>query len=162
MSPSIKCKLIWDDGPAQVYRLTCAYNPGLIAAIKQLIPASDRTFDPASKVWCFSERYGVPIKQAIEAVWSRSEVMFVSKEDVQKGKSQGASQQARQVPVSNDYSKVPLADAILVFAQMLPREALKAAYRVAAQHYHPDKSGGDTTKMAQLNALWSKIEKEMT
>jgi hypothetical protein len=54
----------------------------------------------------------------------------------------------------------PSADALTEFAVLLPRTALKAAYREAAKILHPD-HGGNERKMQRLNAAWERVEKEM-
>jgi hypothetical protein len=46
---------------------------------------------------------------------------------------------------------------LIEFAALLPFHAMKAAYKIAARHYHPD-MGGDAEKMVRLNQLWERLE----
>jgi len=56
-----------------------------------------------------------------------------------------------------------LEDAVVAFMNLVPFDAAKNCYKLAAQSLHPDKHLDDANagaKMAKLNELWSRIEKE--
>lgn len=151
---TIKCTIIWDDGPRQVYTLTCVPVPSFINLLKATIPASQRTYDPQTKIWCFSEEWGPKIAVAATGFFEQNQIKFTSKEVVQrKNKS--------NIPAGTDVNKLPMTDVIAGFIKLLSKNALKSAYRTAAMELHPDRQGGDQSKMAQLNTLWTRIEAEL-
>lgn len=47
-------------------RLRTPYDPSLVAALKANVPATDRKFDPASKVWIVSPKYAQTLQNLIE------------------------------------------------------------------------------------------------
>ena len=71
-----------------------------------------------------------------------------------------AAQQAKKTSVER-VSKAPFEQVCLDFVKIIPRSVLKKAYLLAANELHPDKNGGDGSKMAALNNLWSRIEQEV-
>lgn len=147
----IKCKIWWDTN-TQSYIVSSSYNEKLVDALKNVIPSSDRSFDPKTKFWFLTEPYGEALRKIAEACFGVGGVSFVSKQVAEQ------SRQRQTLPASQD----GISTAIAQFFALLSYDAAKAAYRKAALELHPDREGkSDPQRMAQLNDLWSRIEKEV-
>src|SRR5207245_955995 len=149
---SIKCKIWWDLA-TQSYVVSSSYNEKLVEALKNVIPSSDRSFDPKTKFWFLTEPYGEALRKIAEACFGVGSVSFTSKL---------IAEQTRQRQVVSPASQQASLDVVVTqFFALLSYEAAKAAYRKAALDLHPDRLNGDPSKMASLNDLWSRIEKEV-
>lgn len=114
----------------------------------------DRTYDPETKQWFISERFFEPTKKLAQAIWSNpGECIIIDRQTTE------AQQTSSNAPMGQ--SSMPIDSICKRFMELLPPEAAKAAYRKAATMLHPDIDGGDANKMALLNSLWSRLEKEL-
>ena len=138
---------IWWDTSVGAYRVVTPYNKAFVDAIHQLIPFSDRAWDPNSKMWTIAERFMEPLKNAAEKVF-HSTATVVTK----------AQAEAAQVPKAT--AMTAIADACEAFFRLASQDEMAKAYRSAATRLHPD-HGGDMEKMSRLNALWQRISKEL-
>ena len=146
-----KCTIQWDDDVV-AYIVSTPYSQQFVEFIKLAIPVSDRAWDAEKKVWYIKEAYFSVIKDVALKVWSFDQVIIITKADV-------AAQQAKKTSVER-VSKAPFEQVCLDFVKIIPKAVLKKAYLLAANELHPDKNGGDGSKMAALNNLWSRIESE--
>ena len=137
---------IWWDRDIQGYYIECPYSKAFVEGIKVVVPASDRGYDPTSKIWTITERFFPVIKIAADRLFP-NQVYYLTREQAEKATAPSAVK-----------SKT-LNEILLDFVRLLPNDALQKAYRVAAMTLHPDR-GGDMDKMARLNALWQRIETE--
>jgi hypothetical protein len=143
---------IWWDTSVQAYRLVTPYNANFVELLKQLIPASDRLWDPQSKTWTVTERILAPTRQLVERIF-KSPAAFISREQAERA---AASQPSAAAPIG----KLSARDEVLLaFVRLLPYDAARRAYREAAQALHPD-HGGSMESMTQLNMLWTRLENE--
>jgi hypothetical protein len=147
---------IWWDVQSGAYVISSAYNDKLVEALKTIIPSGDRSFDPQTKHWFVKEQYGEMIRSVAASAFGVHAVSFTSKLTAEQAQQQ---QRQWQPPVSSTPSGTTEA-AIQDFFALLDYDSAKAAYRRAAGTLHPDKAGGDAQKMAKLNELWARIEKE--
>jgi hypothetical protein len=147
-SPS-NCR-IWWDASIQAYRLTSPFNKDLVEAFKTLVPASDRAFDPQTKIWTFTERWLSPTSTLIETLM-RAKPQVVTR---------AQAEQASQGSPAGPQRQLPLDTVIVQFVKLMPFEACQKAYRQAALLMHPDR-GGDMAKMQSLNTAWDRIQKEL-
>jgi hypothetical protein len=157
-----KCSLFWDTS-IEAYRLKLQGDytkiEKIVAFLKQQIPHSDRELiikeDPVTHrkdyTWTFTEKYYDGTIKFLNLVYGPTEVASVTRKQVE------AAQQPR-TPVYSGGS--PLANECLEFLKAIPFESAQKAYRDAAMRLHPDR-GGSMDKMAQVNALWTKLEKEI-
>ena len=146
-------KIIYDSS-VQAYKVRVPYSKEFLDAMRQLIPVANRMWDPLTKTWTVSEAFGLPIKSLCDRVWGSTSVMFIDA-------SAASTNQARtgtQTPVVR--RTAPLDEVLLTFVKLLPYNAARKAYLFAAQELHPDKQGGDSTKMTSINAAWTRIEQE--
>lgn len=153
---AIKCRIWWDE-QAQAYVVSSSYSVGLVDGLKHLIPAGERDFDPTTKFWYIKEKYGDFARKVAEQAFGPGSVSFTSKTVAQQAHQQ-QRQQSAGAQRTNGQST--LEDAVVAFAQLVGLDAMKQAFRRAAQDMHPDKPGGSAQKMAELNDLWSRVEKE--
>jgi hypothetical protein len=155
---AIKCRIWWVDS-AQAYAITFAYKVDLVEKLKGVIPSGDRDYDPTSKTWYVKEQYGAAIRSLAEAAFGVGSVSFTSRQ---------VAEQSRQASYSNagargaylQPSQGSTEDAVVAFMNLVPYDAARRAYLLAAQTLHPDKPEGDGMKMAKLNELWVRVEKE--
>jgi hypothetical protein len=144
---------IWWDTSIQAYRLVSPFNKSLVDAFKLLVPASDRQFDPQSKIWTFTERWLTPTLAMFKQIGLQQPTV-VSRADAERA-SAGSQSQSHSVTHTTSLDKT-LSD----FVRLLPFEAAQSAYRKASLVLHPDR-GGDMDKMQALNNAWQKIEREL-
>lgn len=153
---AIKCRIWWNE-QAQAYAVVSGYSKDVVAALKTVIPSGDRDYDPTTKTWFVKESYGEAIRKIAESAFGIGSVSFTS-----RAVSQQASQ--RTYTSSNTASIQPsqgtTEDAVVAFMGLVPYDAAKRSYLLAAQALHPDKPDGDGVKMARLNELWKRVEKE--
>jgi hypothetical protein len=136
---------IWWDQAVNAYRMTVPYNPSFNETFKTLIPHSDRAWSPDSKTWTITENYFNATKSLVEKIFGNATVI-----------TRSAQEKASQPP---PVKTAPIDQVLLQFVRLLPYDAARRAYLLAANALHPDK-GGDMTKMADLNACWQRLEKE--
>lgn len=156
-----KAQLFWDSS-VSAYRLKMhgdwSKTEKIVQFLKQQIPHSDRELkvdiDPKTNkkdyTWTFTEKYFDGTVKFLHIVFGAGEVAVVTRAQVE------AAQQPR-VPIA---SGSPLGNICLEFMQTIPFEAAQKAYREAAIRCHPDR-GGNMEQMSKINALWTKIQKEI-
>jgi len=151
-----KCSIIWDP-KVSAYKLHMPFNSQIVNFLKSQIPHSDRKWDPDIKQWTFTEQYFDGTKQLCELCFGAQEVACVTKEQYEQ-----AQAKANRQPISMKSS--PIGETCYTFLTEVGYDAAKQAYRKAALMYHPDLIK-DTpelkNKMAQINTLWTRIEKEV-
>jgi hypothetical protein len=157
-----KAQLFWDSS-VQAYRLKMqgewSKTEKIVEFLKKQIPHSDRNLDvkedPSTHkkdyTWTFTEKYFDGTVKFLELVFGKTEIAIITRQQVE------AAQQPRQGIVS---SSSPLHSAAYSFLKAIPFESAQKAYRDAAMRLHPDR-GGSMEKMAEVNALWTKLEKEL-
>lgn len=146
-----KCRVWWDPG-VSAYRAQFPFKQQIVDFLKQFIPHSEREWNGDTKTWTFTESYLDGTVKFLQICFGNQEVATVTRTQYE------AQQQPRS---SVAVSKLNTNDMLLVdFMKLIPYEAARAAYRQAAILLHPDK-GGDMEKMSKVNALWTKIQKEV-
>lgn len=158
-------RILWDES-AQAFRVSTPYKPQFVDTLKTLIPSGERAWDRDNKIWTVVEKYGVPVKGLCEQVWGASNVMYVDRaamaqqqaaaRHAQQAQAQQANYQYVAPPVKGD----PLDTVMATFVKMLPFEVAKKAFHGAAMAHHPDKNGGDGSKMNTLNVAWDRLRSE--
>jgi hypothetical protein len=153
-----KAQIFWDKG-IQAYRLKMSWDKTrsekVVEFLKKQIPHSERTYDPATHIWTFTEGYLDGTVKFLQLIFGNQEVATVTRAQVE---------QAQQVPPRQAMvtGGSPLAADCLEFLKSIPYEAAREAYRRTARMLHPDiNRSGDLGDMSKVNALWTKIEKEV-
>jgi len=155
---AIKARIWWDVN-AQAYVISTSYNEKLVDSLKNFVPSGDRNFDHSSKFWYVKEAYGEFIRSLATSAFGIHAVSFTSK-TVAEQSQQASSQRTSSAGTTLNPSQGTTEDALVAFFSLLSYDAARTAYRHAATDLHPDKQGGDAVKMARLNELWGRIEKE--
>lgn len=157
-----KAQLFWDTS-VSAYRLKMhgdwSKTEKIVDFLKKQIPHSDRNLDvqedatthKKNYTWTFTEKYFDGTVKFLHLVFGSGEVAVITRAQVE------AAQQPR-LPLQQAGS--PLANASYEFLKAIPYEAAQKAYREAAIRLHPDR-GGDMEKMSTVNALWTKIQREI-
>jgi hypothetical protein len=115
----------------------------LIEALKDRIPAYDRTYSPASREWFIAASARDDLEMWLD---DAREVCGASVEwQPSKGKE-------RPRPRT-----VPDAFATLYLLPNAPPEVVRASYKALVQLVHPDKPGGDTEAMQRLNEAYERL-----
>jgi hypothetical protein len=155
MTPtSTNCRIWWDP-TVLAYRMTSSFNKELVDGIKQFIPVSERSYDPQTKIWTFTEKVLQPLQNLFTMLKLQAQIMTRAQVDA-------ASQQQSNASAGAGAGRGrPLDSVIVEFVRLLPYDAAKAAYRRAAIDLHPDKNAGNGDKMSSLNAAWERIQKEV-
>lgn len=144
------CK-IWYDIDIDGYYISTGYNKNFIAALKVLIPFSDRVWDPDAKTWMFTKKYFDAVKELAKQVWNAHQIQIIDEAQVKAAHTKHQQMHASAMsPLDQEFAN---------FMKALPYEAAQRAYRFAATLLHPDKGGNQDT-MSQLNTAWTKIRKE--
>src|SRR5215469_454412 len=149
--PLIKCRIFWDTN-LNSYIVQSKFNERLVEGLKNIIPSGQRHWDPQNKAWYVDETWGEPVRKIAEACLGQGTVSFVSRTVSQQYTQQQNSQAFTPSPQtgSND---------VLELFGLFTYDAVRKAYLLTCQTLHPDKQGGDATKMSRLNELWQKVEK---
>ena len=151
----IKCRIFYDTTLGG-YTVSSSYNEKFISGMKQVMPSGSYHYDKQTKLWHISEAYGPVIHNVAKLMFGDSAVSFTSKEVAEQARK---SQQQAPPPVVGVMLN-PQDTLLLTFMRLLPYEAAKTAFRTAAIAMHPDK-GGAADKMAELNATWNQISREV-
>jgi hypothetical protein len=160
-----KAQLFWDS-KIEAYRLKIhgewAKTEKIVNFLKTQIPHSDRSLDvvvdPNGKkdyTWTFTEKYFDGTVQFLRLVFNNpADIAIITRQQVE------AAQQPRQAMQTS--AGTPQAQMCYEFMKAIPYEAARQAYRKAASLLHPDvNKTGDMGDMSQVNALWTRIEKEI-
>jgi DnaJ-like protein len=121
-------------------------------ALKGLISASDRDYDPILKTWFIAPKHFQTIKVLINCQFSDREIFIVE-----------APEGAGAVPItfhSSEDDLRKLCELLYVdikLAKEWTYDEAKKRYRKAAMQYHPDRNGGDGSKMSSLNEVWTRL-----
>jgi len=114
------------------------------------LPYGERDYDPDNKIWYLAEKH-------IEAFMEMMKLMpsTIFDHDFQK-KPEGQAFQTTFVPIDVYLDK---------FRELSGHELrgkeyddAKKIYRRTALTYHPDRNGGDGSKMSEVNEAWGHIE----
>lgn len=128
---------------------------GFIDVIKRLIPASDRSYNPITKVWTIA---ALKYEQILEPI-------------INKGNFSLSKTVKKEMPKAEDFfyntgvttsteSKESLAGKLINLLDckvedLAEPDKLKKLYRKKAFEFHPDKNNGDGSRMSELNSIWS-------
>lgn len=154
---AVKARIWWEDS-SQSYVVSCSYAPKFVESVKSLIPSGSRTYDPTTKFWNVTEQYGEFLRKLAETAFGVGCVSFTSRQVASQASQSQQRAYTGQIPTTTNGTSTT-EDCVVAFMNLVPYEAAKRAYLLAAQNHHPDK-GGDAQKMSRLNELWSRIEKE--
>lgn len=138
-------------------------------------PAAKRSYDERTKVWTYFDDYGVQVLKKLEEILSPVKVpVLIEVEDLQflatRDRFDVSKTRRREIRPEDFFYQTaapPQAKVIDVAAELsvlleVSKETLAATqngelkrlYRRAALKYHPDRNGGDSSKMSELNMLW--------
>jgi hypothetical protein len=122
--------------------------------MKDMIPESDRQYNPMTYEWTILERYWEqPITVGDITIYGLKDIIT----------AQGWSVTEERVEDYSDFFYNTVAEPHLetkqelhdMLVSMLGANFDKKAYRVKALEWHPDRNGGDGQRMAELNRVWS-------
>ena len=139
---------IWWDTTVDAYRVVTPYRPQFVELLKQLLPASDRAWDAASKTWTITEKFLPSVKDLAERIFGGTATII----------SRQQAQAAQQPPPQRGGAATPIGKLLEEWFQLLPYESARKAYRDGALALHPDR-GGSMENMSRFNSLWQQIEK---
>lgn len=126
------------------YDCVFPYDAEMVDQIKELIPRSERWWDPQTRCWSIHGDY------LTEILHQARRLGFTIPRVVQEGDtSDPPPRKAPTNPVS------PVAE----FAGLLSFETLHRAFRAEAARTHPDRAGGDPERMKKLNSTWDLVKK---
>jgi hypothetical protein len=117
----------------------------LIEALKDAIPAYDRTYSPASREWLID----ASARDSLEMWLDDARAVFGASVEWQPSKGRART---RAKPPNET-----TAHATLHLLPSAPPELVRAAFKCLAQLHHPDKPGGDTEAMQKINAAYRRL-----
>jgi DnaJ-domain-containing protein 1 len=118
----------------------------LIEALKDAIPAYDRTYSPASKEWFIH----ASARADLEMWLDDARAVFNAKVEWQPSK--GKERPRTRTTPRNETT----AHAVLHLLPSAPPEVVRAAYKALAMKHHPD-HGGDTEAMQKINEAYRRL-----
>jgi hypothetical protein len=124
------------------YRVTFNYHPGVVDAIKMLVPAGSRRYDPSERAWYVANAYQRIIHELLEDVFIEVET---------------DSERTAYTPPSDRSPRTEYT--ILHLLPSAPPELVESAYRCLSRLHHPD-AGGTTTTMQELNSAVATIRRK--
>ena len=96
MTPQTNVRLWWD-ASIQAYRLSSPFNKTLVDVLKQHIPGSDRSLDPATKIWTFTERFYDPFVKLLASIGIQPTTVTRAQSEAAQGRSQAAGKPAEDI-----------------------------------------------------------------
>ena len=115
----------------------------LIEALKDAIPAYDRTYSPASREWFIH----ASARDSLDNWLDDARAVFNASVEWQPTKHEHTRAKPR-----NETN----AHAVLHLLPSAPPEVVRAAYKALAMKHHPD-HGGDTEAMQRLNEAYERL-----
>jgi predicted NAD-dependent protein-ADP-ribosyltransferase YbiA (DUF1768 family) len=115
----------------------------ILEVMKMKVPSSDRDYDPTTKTWTILEKHWDFIKQIVVAA------SFDLKEEKEVDYQDFFYNTAPEAHIESHESLHAKLEAIL------GKGFTKKTYLRKALEWHPDRNGGDGSKMSELNSLWS-------
>ena len=126
-------------------RCTFPYSAGLVQAIKNLVPATHRRYDPDDHSWTVEPPYGPRVSLVIAEIYPDVEI------------EHGASWQPSESTLTvtdPDYR-------VLHLLPTAPPELVESAYPTLARLHHPD-VGGSTDTMMSINSAMMAIRERVS
>jgi hypothetical protein len=119
----------------------------LIEALKDRIPAYDRTYSPASREWLIDASARADLEMWLD------DARAVCGASVEWQPSKGKERPRTRTKPRNETN----APAVLHLLPSAPPELIRAAFKCLVQLHHPDKPGGDTEAMQRLNEAYERL-----
>lgn len=146
------------------YTFRFAYDPDFLALFKQYVLGQNRVpvyVGGKFSHWVVDEKVFDSLRNLCEAKWP-GRVRIEDKKTVEDKHREAEAKYRVALPTQPSVDKLFKEFEELV-GLPVPRQNsiddLKKWYRAAAVKLHPDKSTGDATKMARLNAVWKELQK---
>ncbi len=117
----------------------------LIEALKDAIPAYDRTYSPASREWFIA----ASARADLEMWLDDAREVCGARVEWQPTKHEHTSGRSPRNETN--------AHAVLHLLPSAPPELIRAAFKCLAQLHHPDKPGGDTEAMQKINEAYRRL-----
>lgn len=118
------------------YKVSFAYNPELVAALKKVVPVGHRSWDAATKTWSVSGTYINYLRDAFQREGAHTTTSY---------------EQPRRTGTSTNWSKPDRIEVALTdLFKAVPEQLTAPLYKAMACVMHPDKGGTDQL-MTALN-----------
>lgn len=159
--------LTWDV-TLQAYIFRFAFDENFLTMFKQYVLTQNRVPVYANgkfSHWVIAESVFDALRTICEAKW-RGRVKAESRSDVER-KLRDAESRFRTGAATQPSVDKLLSEFEELVELSIPKishgsvDDLKRFYRVAATKLHPDKSSGDSSKMARLNYVWKELQKQL-
>jgi DnaJ-domain-containing protein 1 len=115
----------------------------LIEALKDAIPAYDRTYSPASREWFIH----ASARDSLDNWLDDARAVFNASVEWQPTKHEHTRAKPRNETTAH---------AVLHLLPSAPPEVVRAAYKALAMKHHPD-HGGDTEAMQKINEAYRRL-----
>ncbi len=116
----------------------------LIEALKDAIPAYDRTYSPATREWLID----ASARDSLEMWLDDAREVCGASVEWQPTKHERTRAKPRNETTAH---------ATLHLLRSAPPELVRAAFKCLAQLHHPDKPGGDTEAMQKINEAYRRL-----
>jgi len=116
--------------------LEAPYSVDFTNTLKQSIPTKKRTWDGNDKAWYIVSDQLDKLCHILDMYYDETILLDFPAQEV----------------ATDSWSKMFLTEGA-------PVEVIRAVYRVLAMKYHPDRNGGDGSKMAELNGVYKELMK---
>jgi hypothetical protein len=127
-------------------------------AVKGCIASSDRDYDPNQKTWYIDPKHFKTVKILIESAFDKSNIFII---EAPEASEQGYTQTFH----SSEADLTKLGELVKENPQtlkLISYNEAKKLYRRFAMTYHPDRNGGDGSRMSELNEVWTRLSNSTT
>ena len=150
------------------------YNAGFVNLLKDTVPAHERSWDGAQKVWYVGQNYATNAILTAKEFWPnldtsnydrRSKGQYDHARTSTSSSTSAGHQWQRNGPYGRTHFNAPCTApappndyATLYLVTGAPPEVVREVYKALARLYHPDK-GGDPARMQTINAAMDRLKK---
>lgn len=170
-------QIIWEP-TAGVYRASVDINwrddgqKGFPIFMKATLPVADRSYDPTSKSWFFSESHFIRVKDYVKLFWTNVFTYTKDQSDEFQRQAQQQDQSYYQATVHSldkyiqQFLDILFKHGIIKYEDIATwkdvdnYELSQKYYKKAVRILHPDINPSGATDMSLLNEAWSMIKAE--
>lgn len=131
--------------------LRFTFSTDVVEELKASIPVGCRKWDPKERCWRIERSYMSIALSILNAYDYEDSIVFEKRQHERRQREKPKPPTPQPQSAASPYT-------MLFVLPSAPPEVIDAAYRALAKLYHPDRAGGSTQKMKELNVAYDKVK----